>query len=398
MKNPVFRLYFIDVMRAFAICMMLQGHFVDGLLANEFRNSENIFYSTWLFFRGLTAPVFFTVSGFIFMFLLAKEKTDEKIGWNHSRVIKGIRRGIVLIITAYLLRTHIRSLLVYGKIYPNTYMIDVLHCIGLSLLFLISIYLFSYRKKIYVMPSILLGFTLISFVFAPIYSAMNYDFLPIALANYFTKANGSVFTIFPWFGYASFGAFMGVLFSIFRNNKYVYSYAIVFTSFFGLVLSFIFSPFLLWVNQLTNSDLALLLAKNEIFNRLGNVLLVFTVFMALRNVIMSEKIRSIGQNTLSIYIIHYIILYGSFTGFGLYQYFHFSLNPYITIIGALLFVALNIWISFRYNHWKFIVFEKLQFVITEIKQAFIEGYRLSTRFFLRLKNQILLLLLAFTRK
>lgn len=398
MKNPVFRLYFIDVMRAFAICMMLQGHFVDGLLANEFRNSENIFYSTWLFFRGLTAPVFFTVSGFIFMFLLAKEKTDEKIGWNHSRVIKGIRRGIVLIITAYLLRTHIRSLLVYGKIYPNTYMIDVLHCIGLSLLFLISIYLFSYRKKIYVMPSILLGFTLISFVFAPIYSVMNYDFLPIALANYFTKANGSVFTIFPWFGYASFGAFMGVLFSIFRNNKYVYNYAIVFTSFFGLVLSFIFSPFLLWVNQLTNSDLALLLAKNEIFNRLGNVLLVFTVFMALRNVIMSEKIRSIGQNTLSIYIIHYIILYGSFTGFGLYQYFHFSLNPYITIIGALLFVALNIWISFRYNHWKFIVFEKLQFVITEIKQAFIEGYRLSTRFFLRLKNQILLLLLAFTRK
>ncbi|GIM61767.1 hypothetical protein CAPN008_18170 [Capnocytophaga canis] len=152
------------------------------------------------------------------------------------------------------------------------------------------------------------------------------------------------------------------------------------------------------MNQLTNSDLALLLAKNEIFNRLGNVLLVFTVFMALRNVIMSEKIRSIGQNTLSIYIIHYIILYGSFTGFGLYQYFHFSLNPYITIIGALLFVALNIWISFRYNHWKFIVFEKLQFVITEIKQAFIEGYRLSTRFFLRLKNQILLLLLAFTRK
>ena len=125
MKNPTFRLYFIDVMRAFAICMMLQGHFVDGLLANEYRTLESVPYSVWLFFRGLTAPVFFTVSGFIFMYLLAKEKTAGKVGWNHVRVIKGIRRGFTLILTAYLLRLHIWSLFV-GKIFPNTYMIDVL--------------------------------------------------------------------------------------------------------------------------------------------------------------------------------------------------------------------------------------------------------------------------------
>ena len=67
------------------------------------------------------------------------------------------------------------------------------------------------------MPLILIAFTLFSFLFAPVYLAQSYDFLPVAFANYFTQANGSVFTIFPWFGYASFGAFVDVLFSIFQE-------------------------------------------------------------------------------------------------------------------------------------------------------------------------------------
>ncbi|ATA88334.1 hypothetical protein CGC58_00430 [Capnocytophaga stomatis] len=396
MKNPIFRLYFIDVMRAFAICMMLQGHFVDGLLANEYRSPEYPIYSIWLFFRGLTAPVFFTVSGFIFMYLLAKEKTAGKTGWNHVRVTKGIRRGITLIITAYLLRLHIWSLFI-GKIFPNSYMIDVLHCIGLSLLFLIAIYLFSYKKKPYVMPSILISFTLFSFLLAPVYLSQNYDFLPIALANYFTQANGSVFTIFPWFGYASFGAFVGVLFSMFKDNKHIYSYAIAFSVVFGLILSFGSQPFFNWIYSVTDSQLAFLISENTIFNRLGNVLLVFSIFMLLRDVIMSVTIRTIGQNTLSIYIIHYIILYGSFTGFGLYQYFHHSLNPYVVIPGALLFILVNIWLSFKYNQWKPFVVDRYEIIRNDLKEFLTEGYYLTVSFFNKLKSKILNFIFAFKR-
>ena len=68
------RLYFIDAIRAFAILMMLQGHFIDTLLAIEYRDPDNIAYSTWLYFRGITAPVFFTISGLIFTYLLIKAK------------------------------------------------------------------------------------------------------------------------------------------------------------------------------------------------------------------------------------------------------------------------------------------------------------------------------------
>ncbi|MDO5607054.1 MAG: heparan-alpha-glucosaminide N-acetyltransferase domain-containing protein [Capnocytophaga sp.] len=398
MKNPAFRLYFIDVMRAFAICMMLQGHFVDGLLAHEYRDLDNPVFSTWLFFRGLTAPVFFTVSGFIFMYLLAKEKEPAKIGWNHIRVTKGIRRGIVLVLTAYALRINWKGLLFNGEIYSNAYMVDVLHCIGLSLLFLIAIYLYSYRRNRYVMPLLLLSATLLLFVIAPVYGSLRYEFLPTFLANYFTQIHGSVFTIFPWFGYAAFGAFVGTLFNLYKDNPHIYRYAIGFSVFFGLLLSFGSQPLFVLLHGFTGWHLFWLHTDYHLFSRLGNVLLVFTVFMLLRNVIMSPMIRSVGQNTLSIYIIHYMTLYGSLIGIGFYRYWHHSLSPYVVIPGALGFVVLNVWLSFRYNQYKPVVAEKYALALAEAKSFVWDSYRLGRIQFNRLKNRILVLLLAYRNR
>ena len=78
-KIKKFRLDFIDVIRAFAICMMLQGHFVNGLIADRYRDENNFIYWFWHYCTGITAPVFFTVSGFIFTFLLVKESDITKM-------------------------------------------------------------------------------------------------------------------------------------------------------------------------------------------------------------------------------------------------------------------------------------------------------------------------------
>jgi len=55
-KIKKFRLDFIDVIRAFAICMMLQGHFVNGLIADRYRDENNFIY--WLFRDGFTCGIF----------------------------------------------------------------------------------------------------------------------------------------------------------------------------------------------------------------------------------------------------------------------------------------------------------------------------------------------------
>ena len=67
------RLQFIDAIRAYAILMMLQGHFVDTMLAYRYRDLENALYSTWFFMRGMTAPIFFTITGLVFTFLLLRD-------------------------------------------------------------------------------------------------------------------------------------------------------------------------------------------------------------------------------------------------------------------------------------------------------------------------------------
>ena len=369
MKQTTSRLIFIDIIRAFAICMMLEGHFIDGLLAPEYRDENNLFYATWHYIRGMTAPVFFTVSGFIFTYFLIKEQNPAKMGWNHVRVQKGVRRGINLIIIAYLLRANIFNLFTPGYTDMNVRRVDVLHCIGLSLLFLIAFYLLTYRRKNRLRMSImLLGTTFVAFFFEPIYSHLTYEYLPMALANYFTKENDSVFTIFPWFGYASLGGFMGFLFYKNRENPHLYRNMIIWYILLGVIL--ITFPY--WMGKIADTlqihSLQLIAHGDYLIKRIGNVLLFFALFMILRHVITSPTLQKIGQNTLSIYVIHYIILYGSFTGMGLYRYFHDQLTPWQAIIGAILFVIVTILITFLYMRKEALIDEKIDFIKAKIYQ------------------------------
>lgn len=355
MKDNKYRLYFVDAMRAWAILMMLQGHFVDGLLDNAYRDNSNLAFSVWQYFRGITAPVFFTVSGFIFTYLLVR---GDQQGFENPRVKKGIKRGLQLLLFGYILRLNLFGLL-KGEIYSTFYLVDVLHCIGLSILGIIGIYLFSSTKKKFVLPLILFSTTIVLFVLEPQYKFMDFIYLPDMLANYFTKANGSVFTIFPWFGYATFGAFLSLIFTRFKDSTYLYPVAITtaFTTGFGLIL---YSS--IFVNYLATSTglqlFADLFKSNYLFIRLGNVLIVFGVFMTLRRFMLNSTVLKIGSSTLSIYISHFVILYGSLTGLGFYAFLHHSLSPYIVIPGALFFMIACVYSALKYEDNKVIIKSK----------------------------------------
>ncbi|SMC51071.1 heparan-alpha-glucosaminide N-acetyltransferase domain-containing protein [Cellulophaga tyrosinoxydans] len=342
------RLYFIDAMRAWAILMMLQGHFVDGLLDNAFRDNSHLGFSIWSYFRGITAPVFFTVSGFIFTFLLVK---GDKSGFDNPRVLKGIKRGLLLIFIGYLLRLNFWGLLV-GQIYDSFYLVDVLHCIGLSILGIISLYVLTSKRKA-LFPVILIAITIILFIFEPTYKDWAHVYLPESLANYFTKANGSVFTIIPWFGYATCGAFLSLVFARFKNAKYLYPTAITLSLILGITLMFGASELFLYLAETTKIQLfADVFFNNYLFIRLGDVFLVFAVFMLIRNIFTNKTLLKIGQSTLSIYVVHFIILYGSFIGVGLYYFYHHTLSPTIVIPGAIAFMIICTSIALYYEHNK----------------------------------------------
>lgn len=330
------RLYFIDAVRAFAILMMLQGHFIDTLLAVEFRDPTNTVFSIWQYFRGITAPMFFTISGLIFTYLLLKAIDNAEV---NKRLQKGFNRGIMLIAIGYALRMPIFRWF-SGQFDTYFLVIDVLQCIGLSLILIVLLFKFLKQNK-FIFSILMLIIGTSTFLFEPVYRNYDAEGIPLIFANYLSKINGSVFTIIPWFGYMSIGAFLATLFYHFRFHKKFKQTTVIILIFGGLLLVKFSTHILKFLGQITEIELFTQVSNfNYLFIRLGNVLVIFGLFYAFESYLKQTLILKIGQKTLSIYVIHFIVLYGSFTGLGLNRIFGKTLNPYEAIIGALTFLTL----------------------------------------------------------
>ena len=80
---------------------MLQGHFISmtfkdytvmraDLISNG--TSGSILFDIWVRLRGLTAPLFFTITGVVFVFLLTRPAAESY--FKLPRVKKGIKREL----------------------------------------------------------------------------------------------------------------------------------------------------------------------------------------------------------------------------------------------------------------------------------------------------------------
>ena len=82
------RILFVDLARAIAVLLMVQGHTIDALLHPDFRTSLQ--YNAWLYLRGLTSCTFLFLSGAAFS-LTAMRHWDEQRRFSR-RAVKRIRR------------------------------------------------------------------------------------------------------------------------------------------------------------------------------------------------------------------------------------------------------------------------------------------------------------------
>jgi len=325
--------------------MMLQGHFISSLLAEKFKVQSNTTYQVWEYFRGITAPTFFTITGFVFMFLLLKQ---EQVGWKNPRLKKGIERGIKLLIWGYVLRFSFG--LFFGYFHESYFYTDVLHIIGASILLLCLLYisLYKYSKKTF--KYTLLCITILSFLFERYYNAVTIPYLPEVISHYLTKANGAVFSLFPWFGYVSIGAYLSSLFLKYKDGKYFYDKLPVTLAVTGLILLFLSSPLLLTLGGITKIKIFTVSGDyNYLFTRLGDVFLLFSIFVYGRKFLNHPAFIRIGKVTLSIYIVHHIILYGSWFHTGLTRWFYHSLNFTQSILGALVFICIVCFLVLKYR-------------------------------------------------
>ncbi|MFN7119903.1 MAG: heparan-alpha-glucosaminide N-acetyltransferase domain-containing protein [Saprospiraceae bacterium] len=330
------RIVFIDAIRAYAILMMLQGHFVDKMLATEFRDFSNPIFQTWYFFRGITAPIFFFSTGLVFMYLLLK---DNRPLLENERVKKGLKRVLMLVALGYLLKWNVFMILA-GRFYAWYYTVDVLQCIGLALLVMIASYA-VHRLTNVSLRVLLASLGMLIFLFNPSFEAADWTALPNFFENYFSLKNGSTFTPIPWIGYTCFGGVLGVWIN--RHPQFSFTKAFPWILLvLGFILYIYSSHWLLSLYELMPwENFKAIANNNHLFHRLGHVLIAAALVVWITRwwTNMPALVTKIGSETLTIYAVHYIVLYGTWFGLGVAYFFEASLSPIPVAIGALLFVG-----------------------------------------------------------
>lgn len=353
--NPKNRIVFIDLMRAYAILMMVQGHLVDSCLDPIYRDPNSLIYTMWNFMRGMTAPVFFFSSGMIFTYLLMKEEDKSGKGFKNTRVKKGFSRFTSLIFIGYLLHFNFWILwdLLDGKLdknYNSILTIDVLHIIGTALLLIVLTYLLAtyLRTKVYIL--MLIG-AILTFYYYPDIEPFDFSYLPEFLSNYLAKGKQFSFTIIPWVGYSLFGSVLGIF--VWTKPKSINSYLLAFIFLVsGFLLHFYSTDMLLDLYRFTGwINFKKLAFNNYLFYRLGHVFIVVSIFMVINNVFKNipSLIPKIGSETLTIYIVHAFVIYGSIFQFGIVQNFGGTLTPWqclaLALVLEIFFVTLVYYIK-----------------------------------------------------
>lgn len=210
--KPSGRLVAVDLVRVLAMALMVQGHTLDVLLtpASQFTS----WYNFWLFCRGFTAPMFMVLSGF--GFALATLRHWENHLHFGPAVAKRLRRFAFFVVLGYSMRIPVRSLFrELPTAGPEAWrwflQFDVLQTIGCTLIamqFLVWV-LRTPRRFAAVAGS--LAFVIV-FTAPLAWNSGLMNALPLGLKAALIGTTGSLFPLLPWSAYILTGAAMGTLY------------------------------------------------------------------------------------------------------------------------------------------------------------------------------------------
>lgn len=352
--NESKRIIFLDMMRAFAVLMMVQGHTIDAFLSDSYRDLTSIPFNIWFTMRGFTAPIFMFTSGVVFTYLL---RLNKEPFFNNPRVKKGFIRFVTLVIIGYLLRyptyTFFDFSVVTREQWYIFFTVDALHLIGFGLLFVLILSFISEKLKIgdWIIFSVGAIFFFIMFNFT---ESINWiSIFPLPMAAYFYHGTGSYFPFFPWAGYVISG---GILGSYLAHNpgEFLTKKFGVKLLYFGIgFLTFAFLFFqienLFYGTKTFWTDSAYLICL-----RIGWVLVMNSVmsFIALKLKSIPDIVKLVGRHTLLIYAVHVVIIYGSAWLPGFDRILHKQLSILEAVGAAVLMIILMVWMVVLLEKYK----------------------------------------------
>lgn len=332
------RIVFIDLMRALAVFMMVQGHTIDAFLLPELKSEDSLLFSVWNTIRGFTAPIFMFSAGVAFTYLFRSKRTNFSA---NPRVKKGVNRFFILLLLAYFLRFptyHIFDLSgIPEEHWKAFYTIDALHLIAFGLLFIMLFMYVSEKIKINEIYLLLAGALLflgLQILFEPVkWTTIIHPFF----AAYLYSGSGSFFPLFPWVAYLLCGAALG--------SKIASAPVLVKSPQFGIRLIVIALAIFTVGKSLEQIKFALDWGEPLWVNAIYWFSLRISIVLGLNGVMsivahnitrIPRIVRLFGTYSLLIYVVHIVILYGNTWIPGL-NYFY---NMKFSLFATLMFVAL----------------------------------------------------------
>lgn len=293
---------FIDILKTYAVFMMIVGHTLDAVLLPAVK--EQSWYRWCLFLRGLTSASFFLASGagLYFAFIGKRDRT-----W-HALFLERLARIVPILVAGYFL--HLPVFSGYRLLFHSTaadwrqlLQCDTLQNICYSIVIL-QLLLVTLREWNRIM-AVLVPVTLAILGATPLIHARLTG--PMVLVQLFTHRFGSLFPLFPFSAYIFTGAIVAAAISRLREAG-------------GLPLA---------RACLLASGAALvavsLVARLPVFpqyaSRIGLILVIVGILTWAEGVIspVTRLCQAIGRESLVVYLVHLVIVYGSVVNRGFSQ-------------------------------------------------------------------------------
>lgn len=195
----------LDLLRGLAVVLMVMHHCIDSLVAQPHRTGA--LYKGLRHVGGVPAPSFMLLAGLAAALVLSRERLRGVSG--SARVRSGVKRGLYVLGIAFSFRLFT---FVSGgsslSSWPMLFRVDVLHCMGASLVLVAALCApaRSPRGSVVIALAIAAFFALL----APIANGWFFPW-PSALTSNFLVGAGPLvlFPLFPWAAFTAVGFALG---------------------------------------------------------------------------------------------------------------------------------------------------------------------------------------------
>ena len=321
-KHTGLRIDFIDLLRGWAVLVMIETHVVNATLSAGHFSGPVFQYLK--FVNGLVAPSFLFASGLAYA-VTTERKAQEYLTFGKP-LFKQLWRILSIALIGYLLHVPIFSASrlfteATAEQWQSFFQVDVLQCIAVSLLLLQVLFL-TLRNLHRLSIAAIAGAAGIVVATPALWEIDFWRIIPWPLAAYMNGVRYSLFPLFPWTAFLLAGMVMGHYFLRARERgghdaDLSFFRGIAWLGGSLILLSFLVEPLIPGLRGRTDYWI---ISPSFFFLRLGIVMILSAGAGSWIHTFPAKGkpfVLLFGRESLLVYVLHLLILYGHFGPFSL---------------------------------------------------------------------------------